>query len=63
VDNYWGEIVKVGMIGAIGFTVTGSDLDLFLRLGIGMATLAYGIAKASTAWLEFLRKKKNEKCD
>ena len=56
--------MKVTLIGAIGFTVTGSDLDVWIRVGIGLATLAYGVAKAGTAWIEFLQKKNNdEKCD
>jgi hypothetical protein len=57
--QHWTEGVKVTLIGAIGFTVTGSDLDVWIRIGIGL-TLAYGIAKAGTAWIEFLRKKDNQ---
>jgi hypothetical protein len=63
--HHWTEGVKVTLIGAIGFTVTGSDLDVWIRVGIGLSTLAYGIAKAGTAWIEFLRKKnkEDETCD
>ncbi len=60
----WSESLKVGLIGAMGFAITGSHLDYYIRVGIGLATLAYGVAKAGTAWIEFLRKKNNdEKCD
>jgi len=55
--QHWTEGLKVTLIGAIGFTVTGSDLDVWIRVGIGLSTLAYGIAKAGTAWIEFLREK------
>jgi hypothetical protein len=60
VEQTWTESLKVGLVGAIGFTVSGSTLDEWLRLGIGFATFAYTIAKAGSAWLDFM-KKRNEK--
>jgi hypothetical protein len=60
VEQTWTESLKVGLVGAIGFTVSGSTMDEWLRLGIGFATFAYTIAKAGSAWLDFIRKR-NEK--
>lgn len=59
-EQTWTESLKVGLVGAIGFTVSGSTMDEWLRLGIGFATFAYTIAKAGSAWLDFIRKR-NEK--
>ena len=59
-EHTWTESLKVGLVGAIGFTVSGSTMDEWLRLGIGFATFAYTIAKAGSAWLDFIRKR-NEK--
>jgi hypothetical protein len=60
VEQTWTESLKVGLVGAIGFTVSGSTMDEWLRLGIGFATFAYTVAKAGSAWLDFM-KKRNEK--
>jgi len=56
----WGEWFKVPMVGVIGFTVTGSTIDEWLRIAIAIATLVYTIAKAGNAVIEFKRKR-NEK--
>ena len=56
----WGEWLKVPLVGAIGFTVTGSTIDEWLRICIAAATLVYTIAKAGSAIIEFKRKR-NEK--
>ena len=56
----WGEWFKVPTIGVIGFTVTGSTIDEWLRIAIAIATLVYTIAKAGSAVIEF-RRKRNEK--
>jgi len=50
----------VPMVGVIGFTVTGSTIDEWLRIAIAIATLVYTIAKAGNAVIEFKRKR-NEK--
>jgi len=50
----------VPAIGVIGFTVTGSTIDEWLRIAIAIATLVYTIAKAGSAVIEF-KKKRNEK--
>jgi len=55
-----GEWFKVPAIGAIGFTITGSTIDEWLRIAIAIATLVYTIAKAGSAVIEF-KKKRNEK--
>lgn len=59
-SDTWGEWLKVPLVGAIGFTVTGSTIDEWLRIGIAAATLVYTIAKAGSAIIEF-KKKRNEK--
>ena len=56
----WGEWFKVPLVGVIGFSITGSTIDEWLRLGIAIATLVYTIAKAGSAVIEFKRKR-NEK--
>jgi hypothetical protein len=56
----WGEWFKVPLVGVIGFTVTGSTIDEWLRIAIAIATLVYTIAKAGSAVIEFKRKR-NEK--
>ena len=56
----WGEWFKVPAIGAIGYTITGSTIDEWLRIAIAVATLVYTIAKAGSAVIEF-KKKRNEK--
>ena len=56
----WGEWFKVPMVGVIGFSITGSTIDEWLRIGIAIATLIYTIAKAGSAVIEFKRKR-NEK--
>ena len=58
----WVENLKVGLVGVVGFTVSGSELDDYIRLGIGTATLVYTVLKAGSAWLDF-KKKRNEKRD
>ena len=53
----------MGLVGALGFvTVSGNAMDEWLRLGIGFATFAYTVAKAGSAWLDFI-KKRNEKTE
>ena len=56
----WGEWFKVPLVGVIGFSITGSTIDEWLRIGIAIATLIYTIAKAGSAVIEFKRKR-NEK--
>ena len=56
----WGEWFKVPLVGVIGFSITGSTIDEWLRIGIAIATLVYTIAKAGSAVIEFKRKR-NEK--
>lgn len=56
----WGEWFKVPLVGVIGFSITGSTIDEWLRIGIAIATLIYTIAKAGSAIIEFKRKR-NEK--
>ena len=59
-SDTWGEWFKVPLVGVIGFSITGSTIDEWLRIGIAIATLVYTIAKAGSAVIEFKRKR-NEK--
>jgi len=61
-QNGWAENLKVGLVGAVGFTVTGSTLDEWLRLGIAFATLIYMGFKAAGAARNFF-KNDDEKMD
>jgi hypothetical protein len=60
--NGWAENFKVSLVGAVGFTVTGSTLDEWLRLGIAFATLIYMGFKAASAARGYF-KNENEKMD
>jgi len=61
-QNGWAENLKVSLVGAVGFTVTGSTLDEWLRLGIAFATLVYMGFKAASAARNYF-KNENEKVD
>jgi len=61
-QNGWAENLKVSLVGAVGFTVTGSTLDEWLRLGIAFATLVYMGFKAASAARDYFRNE-NEKVD
>jgi hypothetical protein len=61
-QNGWAENLKVSLVGAVGFTVTGSTLDEWLRLGIAFATLVYMGFKAASAARDYF-KNENEKMD
>jgi len=61
-QNGWAENFKVSLVGAVGFTVTGSTLDEWLRLGIAFATLVYMGFKAASAARDYF-KNENEKVD
>jgi hypothetical protein len=61
-QNGWAENLKVSLVGAVGFTVTGSTLDEWLRLGIALATLIYMGFKAASAARNYF-KNENEKMD
>ena len=61
-QNGWAENLKVPLVGAVGFTVTGSTLDEWLRLGIAFATLVYMGFKAASAARNYF-KNENEKVD
>lgn len=61
-QNGWVENLKVSLVGAVGFTVTGSTLDEWLRLGIAFATLIYMVFKAAGAARNYF-KNDDEKMD
>ena len=60
--NDWGDTLKVPLIGALGFSISGSTIDEWLRIGIALATLIYMSFKAATIVREFY-KNKNENED
>jgi|DEB0MinimDraft_3_1074331.scaffolds.fasta_scaffold28460_2 hypothetical protein len=55
----WAEHLKVALVGAVGFSITGSTLDEWMRLGIAFATLIYMGFKAATAARDFFKNKHN----
>ena len=59
--NDWGDTFKVPLIGALGFTITGSSIDQWLRIGIALATLIYMSFKAATSVREFYKNKNENK--
>ena len=59
--NDWGDTFKVPLIGALGFTITGSSIDQWLRIGIALATLIYMSFKAATIVREFYKNKNENK--
>lgn len=44
----------------LGWTVTSSDLDFFLKISIAIATLTYMVGKSCLVWLHFLKERNNE---
>lgn len=59
-QNSWAEHCKVALVGAVGFSITGSTLDEWMRLGIAFATLVYMGFKAASAARDFLKNKPNK---
>lgn len=59
--NDWGDALKVPLIGALGFSISGSTIDEWLRIGIALATLVYMTFKAATIVREFYKNKNENK--
>ena len=59
--NDWGDTLKVPLIGALGFSISGSTIDEWLRIGIALATLVYMSFKAATIVREFYKNKNENK--
>jgi len=59
--NDWGDTFKVPLIGALGFTITGSSIDQYLRIAIALATLVYMSFKAATVVRDFYKNKHENK--
>ena len=59
--NDWGDTLKVPLIGALGFSISGSTIDEWLRIGIALATLIYMSFKAATIVREFYKNKNENK--
>lgn len=45
----------------LGWTVTGSHLDLFFKFSIACVTLIYMVGKASLVWYHFMKERSGEK--
>ena len=56
----WGEHFRVSLIGVVGFSITGSTLDQWLRIGIACATLVYMSFKAASAVRGYYNNKNEE---
>lgn len=59
--NDWGDTLKVPLIGALGFSISGSTIDEWLRIGIALATLIYMSFKAATIVRDFYKNKNENK--
>jgi hypothetical protein len=57
----WGDTLKVPLIGALGFSISGSTIDEWLRIGIALATLVYMSFKAATIVRDFYKNKNENK--
>jgi hypothetical protein len=57
----WGDTLKVPLIGALGFSISGSTIDEWLRIGIALATLIYMSFKAATIVRDFYKNKNENK--
>lgn len=51
---------KVWAAGFLGWTITSSDLDVYLKIAIAFATLLYMIGKAIVVWRRVLDDKGND---
>jgi len=56
----WGEHFRVSLIGVVGFSITGSTLDEWLRIGIALATLVYMSFKAASSVRDYYKNKNEE---
>ena len=53
----WGEHSKLGLVSLLGVTVTLTQINIVIQLGIGLASLAYAVIKVMHAYRDYKRKK------
>lgn len=51
---------KVWAASFLGWTITSSELDVYLKLAIAATTLVYMVGKAIDIWRRVLKKQNNE---
>jgi|DEB0MinimDraft_4_1074332.scaffolds.fasta_scaffold146444_2 hypothetical protein len=53
----WAEHSKLGVVSLLGVTVTLTQINIVIQLGIGLASLAYAVIKVMHAYRDYKRKK------
>jgi len=53
----WAEHSKLGFVSLLGVTVTLTQINIVIQLGIGLASLAYAVIKVMHAYRDYKRKK------
>jgi len=53
----WAEHSKLGFVSLLGVTVTLTQINIVLQVGIGLASLAYAVIKVMHAYRDYKRKK------
>lgn len=56
--NDWVEHTKVAVVSILGVTATLADINQMLQLGIALASLAYAVLKALSAYQEYIDRRK-----
>lgn len=52
----WAEHIKLGLVSALGVTVTLTEINVFIQIGIGLASLAYAVIKTLHAYRDYNRR-------
>jgi hypothetical protein len=55
--NSWVDHSKVMVVSLLGVTVTLTQINIVIQLGIGLASLAYALIKVMHAYRDYKRKK------
>ena len=55
--NSWVDHSKVMVVSLLGVTVTLTQINIVIQLGIGLASLAYAVIKVMHAYRDYKRKK------
>jgi len=56
--NDWVEHAKVAVVSVLGVTATLADINQLLQIGIALASLAYAVLKALSAYQEYTDRRK-----
>ena len=56
--NDWVEHAKVAVVSVLGVTATLADINQLLQIGIALASLAYAVLKALSAYQEYVDRRK-----